>query len=676
MSLAHEAPDAERIARALGSAKPTGGGWSCRCPAHEDKHASLSLGVKDGRLLWRCHAGCDQRSVQDALANKGLIGKPTGAVNGTHRPPLRVVTPPAQAIGRIVATYDYVDVTGVFVFQVVRFDPKTFRQRRPKGSGWEWGLGKVDPVLYRLPDLATAETVFVPEGEKDVDRLRAIGLAATTSPMGAGKWRQHYGEYLTGKHVVVLPDNDESGRKHAEDVASSAYAHQAASVRVIALPKLKDKGDLSDWLDAGNTRSDLEALVRAAALWKDGTEAGDPAWRSRLVQGDKGPIGNEANVDMALRYAPELAGRLRFDAFRTAAQCRQMPWDARPEWRDWTDDDDVKLAVWVQRCDINFPSHRCVGVVEGVAHQLEHHPIRDYLSNLKWDGEQRVEHWLNVYLGASYPSDEPGRQKYLRAIGAKWLISAIARIYRPGCKADCALVIEGPQGIGKSSALAALMPSIEWFADEIADLGSKDGAQDVRGKWLIELGELSAVKRGDTERVKAFMSRGIDHYRPSYGRRSVDIPRQCVFAGTTNNDNYLRDETGNRRFWPVKAEIIDRKRLALDRDQLWAEALHLYRAGADWWLTRDEDRIAVVEQAARVQEDPWDDPVAQWLSRTTLTKVTVTDILRDVLSKEPKDWTQADQNRVARSLKMAGWKRARARVGGRLEWGYVRPQVE
>ena len=131
------------------------------------------------------------------------------------------------------------------------------------------------------------------------------------------------------------------------------------------------------------------------------------------------------------------------------------------------------------------------------------------------------------------------------------------------------------------------MPSPNWFADEISDLGSKDSAQDLRGKWIIELAELSAMKRGDIERTKAFMSRAIDHYRPSYGRRSQDFPRQCVFAGTTNADTYLGDETGNRRFWPVKVGHIDLAGLREVRDQLWAEAVAAFKAGEKWWLTAD-----------------------------------------------------------------------------------------
>ena len=293
-------------------------------------------------------------------------------------------------------------------------------------------------------------------------------------------------------------------------------------------------------------------------------------------------------------------------------------------------------------------------------------------------------HWLETYLGARInvetldaglsdddldceePTPSEKYRAYLRSVGPKWMIAAVARIYRPGCKVDHVVVLEGPQGMGKSTCLRILATD-EWFADEISDLGTKDSAQDLRGKWIVELAEVAALKRGEIERVKAFITRNIDHYRPSYGRRSMDFPRQCVFAGTTNADAYLADETGNRRFWPVKVTGLRLEELMRDRDQLWAEAVARFRAGESWWLDREVEAFAAEEQGQRRQGDPWEDPVLDWLGRQTKAEHTVADILQGALGREIGDWTQTDMNRVVRCLRANGYERFQVRDPARKD---------
>lgn len=665
---AGERISAEVVARAL-HGKRTGSGWSCKCPAHDDRHASLSITEKDGKLLWMCHAGCDQESVQDAMAGLGLIRKPSsGRKNGADHPAMKKVAAKKEnpePAGRIVASYDYVDATAQLLFQVVRFEPKTFRQRRPNGAGWSWGLGQTKPIIYRLPEVLVAPTVLISEGEKDVERLRAIGFTATTNPMGAGKWRYEMGEALSGKHVVILPDNDDPGMKHALDIAVSAQDHDAKSIRIVELPKLPPKGDVSDWLDQGHGREDLEKAIRSTPLWRrvEAPGAGDPAWRSRLATGDHGPLENEANVITALTYAPELAGRFRYDGFRTETQGHGMPWDQRPEWRDLSDNDVTELAVWLQTNGINVKPLRVDAGLEAYARRHEHHPIREYLRSLKWDGVPRIGVWLTYYLGAD-------DSEYVKAVGRCWLIGAVARVMRPGCKVDTALILEGLQGLGKSMAMAALCGQ-EWFADELSHLGSKDAAQDLRGKWIIELSELSAMTRGEVETVKAFMSRGVDHYRPSYGRRSIDVARQCVFVGSTNRDDYLQDETGNRRFWPVKVGAIDVAGLAKERDQLWAEAVAAYGRGEQWWLEKSQETLAQAEQLERVTVDPWEAPVADHVA---VLRFVVIDDLFSMLQIPKERWSVKDQKRLAAILRRLGFVRGKEERnrGAPRRNGYVR----
>jgi putative DNA primase/helicase len=252
------------------------------------------------------------------------------------------------------------------------------------------------------------------------------------------------------------------------------------------------------------------------------------------------------------------------------------------------------------------------------------------------------------------------------------MISAIARAYRLGCKVDTAIVFEGEQGRLKSTAIKVL--GKDWTTDELAHLGSKDAAMQLVGVWLVEMAELEGITAAKVSTIKAFITRSTDRYRPPYGRRVEDFPRQCVFAGSVNENQYLRDATGRRRFWPVECKSIDIESLARDRDQLWAEARLRFDEGARWWFSDPAlDRRAAVRQRGRHREDPWEPVIAEYLAllrermRHHLTgpQVTVTEILRNALkvgadqfgNVDVGKWKQGDSNRVADCLKKLRWKR-------------------
>jgi hypothetical protein len=233
--------------------------WKCRCPAHDDTRASLSISEKAGKVLVRCHAGCSQGAVIGALREKRLWPE-RGSGNEHGRAKERL---------NIVATYDYVDETGVTQFQVVRFAPKDFRQRRPDGrGGWAWNRDGVRDVPYRLPELLEAignnQAVLVVEGEKDVDNLWKLGVPATSNAGGAGKWKAEHAAHFKGGDVVIIPDNDDPGRQHANSVASS-LTKIAARVRILQLSDVPPKGDISDWIANGGTVEKLWSLVDTAA---------------------------------------------------------------------------------------------------------------------------------------------------------------------------------------------------------------------------------------------------------------------------------------------------------------------------------------------------------------------------------------------------------------------------
>jgi len=277
----------EIVLSKLSAVRRSGNGWLARCPAHDDHRPSLSINEgSDGRVLLRCHAGCPVEEVVRALALDMRDLFPPGGRRPTRH-------------GEVVATYDYIDADGKLLYQVVRCHPKAFHQRRPDGAGgWIYRVGEDLRVLYRLPDVLAAvqdgRMIHIVEGEKDADALAALGLVATCNPGGAGKWQERYSAALHGARVVIIPDHDDPGRRHADSVARSLHG-VAAEVRVLELPGLPPKGDVSDWLQAGGTREELTRLAAQAPVWgatPNNPEDADPCWESWVA-----PDGSYRAVD-------------------------------------------------------------------------------------------------------------------------------------------------------------------------------------------------------------------------------------------------------------------------------------------------------------------------------------------------------------------------------------------
>lgn len=426
-----------------------------------------------------------------------------------------------------------------------------------------------------------------------------------------------------------------------------------------------------------------------AEQWED-------RWESRLLRTiTGGPCANLANAMIALRHAPEWKGILWRDDFAEQTITRAQP-PIPAAMGKWTNLHDILTTNWLQEHGIDVSLQITGLAVEAVAHDQHCHPPREYIKSLTWDGQPRVEEWLKTYLGAvamepvpdAYTVDAAGKRiaavgadgkpvkvtPYLDAVGPKWLISAIARIFRPGCKADCALVLEGEQGLKKSSAIATL--GGEWATDQLEKMGSKDSSMQTHGKWIIEISELSSISKAEIEDVKSFMSRQQERYRPPYAGRVVEIPRQCVFAGTSNNADYLKDDTGNRRWWPVMCTNIDLEALRRDRDQLWAEAFVRYTEGTTWWIDVPEVRDqAEAEQALRFSEDPWAEKVRRYLRfEVEHEETSISDIMANCLVIEMGRWTKTDSNRVVSVLRTLGWRKVRKGTGKDREYIY-RPSV-
>ncbi len=374
-------------------------------------------------------------------------------------------------------------------------------------------------------------------------------------------------------------------------------------------------------------------------------------WKDRLlVTATKQPRPLLANALTALRDAPEWEAVLAYDEFALATVAKKPPPWQRHEsnsWQErrWTDHDSALATDWLQHHGIGVPINVAAQAIEAAARDISYHPIRDYLNDLIWDGTKRVEEFAARYLGAE-------RVPYHKAVSRCMFIAAVARVMQPGCKADYMPILEGPQDLGKSRAVETLFAP--WFSDDLAELGTKDAALQVRCAWGLEVAELSSMTRPEIERIKAFITRRVDRFRPPYGRSVIEVPRQSILVGTTNSEAYLKDETGGRRFFPIRCGQIALDGIGYDRDQLWAEAKHLYDSGASWWLTSAQEVDAAREQQAdRYVGDPWDSVIAEYIGLKA--DISVGEILSNALFVDKARWTQTDQNRVVRYLVANGW---------------------
>ena len=392
----------------------------------------------------------------------------------------------------------------------------------------------------------------------------------------------------------------------------------------------------------------------------------------RLVRKNGKPAKNVANVLTILERDRAWQGVLAYDLLReTPILLKRPPMRTSdlylsPYPREWTSQDSTRTAAWLlDTYGLDVSSGQVTEAMMAAAQQNEIHPIREYLDPLEWDRTERLELLFVDYFGCE---DSP----YVRGVARMFLISAIARVRRPGCKVDTMVILEGAQGTFKSSAVSVLAGA--WFADTPLPIGDKDAYQGLRGKWIYEIGELASFRGRDAQRIKGFLSSPCDYYRPSFAATARDIARHCIFVGTTNDDQYLSDSTGARRFWPVKVGRIDLEALRRDRDQLWAEADYLFRSGSSWWPDPALAQLGAVQTEERYEDDPWDDTVLAWIARPEIVEVdreghphvTPVDLtcgvsIPEVLSfalKIPKERQgKREQMRVAHILKGAGWNR-------------------
>lgn len=403
----------------------------------------------------------------------------------------------------------------------------------------------------------------------------------------------------------------------------------------------------------------------------------DAEWVKSLTTTQAGDYkGSAENVITVLSHDSRWTGVPAYNEFsQRHVWLREPPWDPteRPASfeaeQEVSDSDDTRLVAWFARhygmsCSPEVVSRGLTVVAE--KHRF--HPVREYLDAVAptWDGKARAHYWLIDYLGVE-------DTEYARAMGSKWLISLVARIFQPGCKSDCVLLVKGDQGLKKSTALKIL--GGKWFSDSLSDVSSKDAMVDLAGVWILEWAELAGMSKSERNAVKRFISKWFDRYRPPYGKRVITQLRQCGFAATANDDETLTDPTGNRRWLPVDATKVDAAGLARDRDQIWAEVVQMYRDGLPWWITDDEQEL--LKAAKEAQEDerqvlPWEE-MLQTRIPSTVNFVTGPEVLTDILGLAARDCQRGAQMSLADTMRGLGWSRGRITDGGYRVRGFVRP---
>jgi len=393
-------------------------------------------------------------------------------------------------------------------------------------------------------------------------------------------------------------------------------------------------------------------------------------------------------VILILERDPALREVLAYNELSNNVQARTpWPWPHGPAG-DVTDAVDLLLGDYLTD-QYGLPSISRAALTEAiqtVAHKRRFHPIREYLQGLVWDGTSRIDKWLLYALGETPDSRRPAMVEYLQVVGRCWLLGMVNRVMDPGCKFDYCPVLEGAGGLRKST-LVEVLAGKQYFSDTPFEVGrGKEGQEQVQGLWLYEIAELTHFNKAEVGAIKAFISSKADRYRVAYGATVSNFPRQCLLVGTTNENTYLRDRTGNRRFWPIPVRnVINTEWVAKYRDQLLAEAFALYGQGAAYTPTPEQERrLFVPMQENRLVETAVLSELLHVLTRTPvatgigslvneLTSFVTIAQLVFALGVDAAKSTPALEAQIRSWLDHEGWERVKRQVNGARAWGYVRP---
>ena len=531
------------------------------------------------------------------------------------------------------------------------------------------------------------ETIFYVEGEKDVNTLMKRGYTVFTCG-GSGDWKKGVSEIVRQANVIILADNDKPGEQLAYQVMQDLQLI-ANNVSIIKPMPEVPKADITDYFEEGHTVEEFENLIRNV----DDTESictdvqqdqkqdtgkkrtvtqkskdevvGGPALVFKFLDCNYDEDGNVKSVkqlvhnfEIVMDKDSRFAGKIRLNEFAQQPYLYgSVPWENENNCRAWSSHDDSALFSLIQ-ADYGLKSRQdFADALKNVSMRNKFHPVRELLDSLTWDGKEHIRSLLPEYLGAE-DSD------YTYQVMRLWMLGAVSRVYKPGSKFDYTIILQGSQGIGKSTFLKLMALDDSWFNDSLDSLDSDKAVQSLTGSWIIELAELKSLARtaGGVESVKRFLTATQDKYRIPYERRADTFYRQCVFAGTTNKDDFLQDETGNRRFLIIHTGATKPSKSLFtpeamdDIKQAWAEAVHI-------WKNEDPQLILpekCMQQAKELQEANMADDGKRGIILGYLegkTQVCAREIWFEALEESisPKSYQTSEINSII--AKVPGWQR-------------------
>lgn len=527
--------------------------------------------------------------------------------------------------------------------------------------------------------------------------------------------RYTYAGGSTAAGVVVYDDRFVYSH-HATDPASAQLCNAWDAVRLHLFAGMDDDKDPDTPVTKLPSYKAMEALamkdeaVRVAVVNErmgdiegDFEDLGDDdpdAWKKELeLTGEGGIRSTIGNIRLILEHDPALRGCIAWDEMdMMQAVKRDLPWREASDrrGRTWQNSDDANLRLYLEKTYGITGREKILDGVETTARAHSFHPIREYIRSAEWDGTPRVETLLIRYLGAE-------DTEYTRTVTRKTLTAAVARVFQPGIKFDYMLTIRGRQGIRKSSLIEHLAG--DWFSDSFGNMSGKEAYEQVRRAWIIEVGELAGMKKAEVETIKLFITKREDQYRPAYGRTIEIYPRQCIFIGTTNEAEFLRDPTGNRRFWVVDTPNSDKRVDFRDElteatvAQIWAEAYHYYKQGETLYLPDDieaeaakiqadhaetDDRVGMVQEYLdRLLPEDWEEKDLferrEWLQSSAQgtkprDKVSRLEIWCEVFGNQPGKIDRYEGKAIHAMLEACGWRYTTARQFG--QYGRQRAYVK